>query len=254
VIASLRRVRLIARHTLGEALHLRLTALLVFVGAVLVLAALGLREFNFGTAELKFLGDFGLGALGLIGMVLAALAMAQLFFSGISGGGIYCVLTRPVRRWEYIWGKFIGVAALLALFAGALGLLLAGLLVWRGNQIGAAALAVPVLASAVAVLWLKLTLVAAMTVLVCAYASSALFASCAGLLLALVGQLRPLAGESSRLGWFKVWPNLGLFDAEAIFATGVPSAEVLLGMSVYWAVYVAIFAVLASAVFKRREF
>ena len=62
--ASFRRVRLIARHTLGEALRLRLTLLLALIGGALVIGALGLREFNFGSAELKFIGDFGLGALG----------------------------------------------------------------------------------------------------------------------------------------------------------------------------------------------
>ncbi len=43
--------------------------------------ALGLREFNFGAAELKFIADFGLGAIGLAGTVLAALATAQLYFA-----------------------------------------------------------------------------------------------------------------------------------------------------------------------------
>jgi ABC-type transport system involved in multi-copper enzyme maturation permease subunit len=255
VIASLRRTGLIARYTLGEALHLRLTLLLVLVGAGLVLAALGLREFNFGTAELKFLGDFGLGALGLSGTLLAALAMAQLFFSGITGGTAYCVLTRPGRRGEFVWGKFLGVAALLALYTAALGLLLAGLLMWRGHQIGAAPVALPVFLGAVAMLWLKMTLVAVMTALVCSYAGSALFASWAGLLLTLLGNLRPLASETGRLAWLRVWPNLGLFDAEALFAAGQPpSGAMLLGVGVYWAVYVGVFGLLASYVFKHREF
>ena len=50
---------------------------------------------------------------------------AQLFFRDIEGGAACCVLTRPVRRWEYLAGKFAGVAGLLALFTAALGLLLA---------------------------------------------------------------------------------------------------------------------------------
>ena len=122
--ASWCRLRLIARHTLGEALHLRLTLLLGLAGAALVGGALGLRDYNFGRAELKFIGDFGLGALGLFGTLLAALVTAQLFFREIETRSAYWVLTRPVRRWEYLGGKFAGIAALLALYTASLGLLL----------------------------------------------------------------------------------------------------------------------------------
>ncbi len=248
--ASLRRIGLIARHTLREALHLRLTRLIALAGGGLVFSALELREFNFGGSEGKFLADFGLGALGLSGMLLAALAMAHLFFSSIAGGAACILLTRPVRRWEFVWGKLAGVFAVLALFSAAIGLVLAGLLVWRGIPV-----ATPVFACAVAVLWLKLSLVAAMTLLVCSYAGSALFASSAGLLLALLGHLRPLAGESGRLHWLRVWPDFELFDGGALLAAGqVPPAATLLAVMVYWAGYVMILGQLAAYAFKRREF
>ncbi len=251
--ASLRRIRLIARHTLGEALRLRLTSLLVVVGAGLVLGVLELREFNFGSAELKFIADFGLGALGGLGMLLAALATAQLFFNEIQGRAAYCVLTRPVRRREYIWGKLAGIGALLALFTAALGALIAVLLFWRGGNAGAAML--PVLSCACAVQWFKLTLVAAMTLLVCSYSGSALFASCAGLILALTAQVRPFVSGGGHLTWLRLWPNLALFDAGAVLsAAQPPAALVLLGLIVYWAAYMTVFGVLASYVFKLREF
>jgi len=251
--ASLRRIRLIARHTLGEALHLRLTLVLALAGATLVGGSLGLREFNFGGAELKFIGDFGLGALGLFGTLLAALATAQLFFRELETKAAYCVLTRPVRRWEYLAGKFAGAAGLLALFTVALGLLLAGLLVWRGAQLGAEPFALRVFLCACALLWMKTTLVAAMTLLVCSYAGSGLFASCAGLLLALVAQLRTFT-PGGGLAWLRVWPNLALFDSESLLAAGqAPGALWILGLTAYWAAYVLLFGVLASYVFKHRE-
>lgn len=251
--AALRRIRLVARHTLGEALHLRLTLVLGLVGAALIAGSLGLRDFNFGSAELKFIADFGLGALGLFGTLLAGLATAQLFFRDIETRAAYCVLTRPVRRWEYLAGKFAGAAGLLALFTAALGLLLAGLLAWRGAQLGAESLGLRVFLCACAVSWLKSSLVAAMTLLVCSYAGSALFASCTGLLLALVGQLRAFA-PGSGLAWLRVWPNLALFDAESLLVTGqAPAASWLCGLAVYWTAYVLLFGMIASYAFKRRE-
>lgn len=252
VKASCQRVRLIARSTLAEALRLRLTLLLALIGAGLVVGALGLREFNFGSAELKFIGDFGLGAIGGFGTLLAALATGQLFFSEIQGRAAYCVLTRPVRRWEYIWGKFFGIGALLALFTASLGILLAILLYWRGAQLGASFVPLPAFFCACALQWLKLTLVAGMTLVVCSYSGSALFASCAGLLLAAIAHVRPF---TSGLAWFRVWPDLSVFDAEAVLAAAQPPAlTVLVAAGVYWAIYIAVFGSLASYVFKRREF
>lgn len=253
--AALRRARLIAGHTLGEALRMRLALLLALTGVAFVLAALWLREFNFGAAELKFIGDFGLGAIGFLGTVLAALASAQLFFSDLASGEVGCVMARPVRRWEYVWGKLAGVAALLALFTAALALVLGAVIATREAQLGASFAPLPVFLQACAMVWLKITLVAAMTLLVCSYAGTALFASCAGLLLAVMAHLRPFAGDGGALAVVRLWPNLGLFDAETLLAMGHPPAGPwLLGLVGYWAVYVLIFVGLASHVFKHREF
>jgi ABC-type transport system involved in multi-copper enzyme maturation permease subunit len=253
--ASLRRVRLIAGQTLGEAVRLQLTLLLGAIGAGLVLASLWLREFNFGSAELGFLGDLGLGAIGSLGTLLAALVTAQLFFNEVAGGVALCVLTRPVRRWEYVWGKFGGIAALLAIFTSALGSLILALVAWRAGQLGQVDIPVAALVCSVATQWLKLTLVAAMTLLVCSYAGTALFASSAGLLLAVAGHLRPFADAGAGAAWLRIWPNLALFDAESIFAAGQPpTGAVMLGLAGYWLAYVLLFGVGAAVVFKRREF
>ncbi len=254
VTASLARVRLIAAQTLAEALRLRLTVLLGLAGAVLVLMALWLREFNFGAAELKFISDFGLGAIGLMGTLLAALAPAHLFFSDLTSGTIACVLTRPVRRWEYIAGKLTGVMALLALFVTALALVLAVVIAARESQLGTAFVPLPVFLQACAMVWLKITLVAAMTLLVCSYAGSALFAGCAGLMLAVVAQLRPFTSADGWLAILRLWPNLGLFDAEPLLAAGGLATASLLGLASYWAVFILLLGGLASYVFKHREF
>lgn len=251
--ASLRRIRLIAAQALGEALRLRLAGLFAAVAALLVLGSHWLREFNFGTAELTFIGDFGLGVIGLLGTLLAALATAQLFFNGLAAGAAACVLTRPVRRSEFIAGQFAGVAGLLALFTAALGGLLGALMEWRGLQLGVSPPALPVFFSACALQWMKFTLVAAMTLGVCACAGSPLFAAWAGLLLAVIGHLRPFA--TGALEWLRVWPNLALFDAGEVFAAGrAPAGLVLAGLAGYWAVCLVVLGVLASHAFRHREF
>ncbi len=252
--AAFRRLRLIAARTMGEALHLRLSALLVVAGAMQVLMARWLRDFNFGATELKFIADFGLGAIGLMGTLLAALATAHLFFSDMAHGGLGCVLTRPVRRWEFVGGKLGGVMALLALFVAALALVLAAVIAARGRQLDATLVPLPVFLQACAMVWLKLTLVAAMTLFMCSYVRSALFASSAGLLLVLVAHLRPFTEATGWLAWLRAWPNLGLFDPEPLFAGGRLAAGDLLGLAGYWAVFIVLFGGLAAYVFQHREF
>jgi ABC-type transport system involved in multi-copper enzyme maturation permease subunit len=255
VIGSWRRVRGVAVHTLREALRLRLAWLLAAVGVGLVFMALGLREFNFGAAELKFIADFGLGAIGLAGTVLAALGMAQLYFDDLAGGIAASLLVRALRRWEYLCGRLAGVAALLAIFVAALAVALGAIIAVREAQLGATLAPLPVFLQACALVWLKVTMVAAMTLLVCSYAGSSLFASCAGLMLAVVAHLRPFTNAQGWLGFLRLWPNLGLFDASALLASGHGlSPSGLLGLAGYWALFVLLFAGLASYVFKHREF
>jgi ABC-type transport system involved in multi-copper enzyme maturation permease subunit len=245
---------LVARQTLGEAMRLRLAGLFVAFGVGLVALAVGLREFNFGTAELKFIADFGLGAIGLLGTLLAALAMAQLFFSDLECGFAACILTKAVRRWEYLAGRLMGIMAMLAVYVAILGGVLAVLIAWRAMQLGAAPVPPDVFVQCCALVWLKVTLVAAMTLLVCSYSGSALFAAWAGLLLAGIAHLRAFAGQAGWMNWLRFWPNLGLFDVDSLLADrrGLGGGE-LLSLGGYWLVFVVLFAGLAASVFRDRE-
>jgi ABC-type Na+ efflux pump permease subunit len=252
--ASLRRVRVVAGYALGEARHLRLGLVVGLAGAVICGAAFSLRPYGLGSAELKFIADFGWAMIGMTSMGLGALVMAQLFFRDLESRTVQAVLTRPVRRGEYLAGKLAGVAGWLAGYIAILGLLLTALLLWRGRQIGVTPFGVTSFFAVAALFWMKATLVAAMTLLVCSYADSVLFASCAGLLLALVGQLRSLTGGGG-LTALQVWPNLALFDPEKLLAgPAVAAAAWLPGLTLYWATYLLLFGALASYGFRHREF
>ncbi len=250
--AAARRVRLIAGQTLGEAWRLRLSGLLVAMTAFLLVASRWLREFNFGAPEIAFLGDFGLGVIGLSGTFLAVLLTAHLFFNDLAAGAAACVLTRPVRRWEFIAGKFAGIAGFMALFTVVLGGLLGGLIAWRSHQLGVPGAALSGFVGACALQWMKATLVAAMTLAVSAYAGSALFATCAGLLLAAIGHLRPFA--TGGLEWLRIWPNLALFDAAGLLAGAQPPTGLaLLHLAGYWVICCTWLGAVASFIFKYRE-
>lgn len=80
--------------------------------------------------------------LGLVGMImswvsgfgtlLAAWTALDTFSSEIKTGTILAVLARPVRRWEFLLGKYLGVQLLMAIYV-VLMLALSYLLAWIGG-------------------------------------------------------------------------------------------------------------------------
>ncbi len=73
-------------------------------------------------------------------------------------------------------------------------------------------------------------------------------------MLAVIAQLRPFTGGEGWLGFLRFWPNLGLFDVEALLAGAELTGMGLLALGVYWGVFLLLLGGLASYVFKHREF
>ena len=67
---SFNRLGIIAGNTFLEAVRQKLFLFLLLLAIGLVASALFFREFNFGSSELKFISDFGFGALVFFGSAL----------------------------------------------------------------------------------------------------------------------------------------------------------------------------------------
>lgn len=267
---SLGRTGLIAAVTLREALRQKLVGLLVLVAAGLVVGVRGLRDFNFGAPELKFIADFGDGAIAGFGAVLAIVLTAQLFFSEIENRTALTLLAKPVWRTEFLLGKFIGVAVVLVTFCGTLTATLAVVLGQREaglrlEQPEAFALGGAVNYGALIVAaWLhalKLMLLAAGTLLVASFAQTQIYAVMMGFAGFVICHLQGFAhGAYERSGasvmlmsaklihW--VFPD---FQRFAVEAGGDLSAVGLGRLTIYAAGYTAVALGLAVYVFRRRE-
>ncbi|MDD2763862.1 MAG: ABC transporter permease [Opitutaceae bacterium] len=268
------RVALIAEYTLREAVRQRLPLLLILVAAATVGVALVLRDFNFGTSELKFLLDAGFGALAVFGAIFGIVGMAQLFFSEIERRTVLTVLAKPVWRMEFVLGKLGGVLLLLLGYCGLGTALLAGLLWWRETALmGTAPEAFPdgrrVAYAGVAlcglVQWLKLGVLAALTLLVASYARSSLFAVGVGFLALVAGHLlhlvRDFPGNTDSL-WLRggsrllglALPDFQLFAvADKVAAGESLPLNLVGGIAIYAVGYMAVFSGLAVYCFRHRE-
>ena len=271
---ALRRTALIAASTLRESLRQRTPALLAALAAALAGGAWLLRDFNFGASELRFLLDAGLGAEALFGALLAVVVTAHRFFSALDRGTAQLVLARPVRRAEYIAGHLGGVLVLLLGFCLLLTVWMAALLWWRetglmradpgafaqGRRVPYAGLAWAGLAQ-----WLRLSVLAAVTLFFASYARSGLFATLAGFGAFVACQAKHLACDhfgAAASPWARggAWllgalvPDLHRFDLADQVAAGESIAPgQIAGLAAGAAIYVAAFGILAACCFQRRE-
>ena len=74
-----------------------------------------------------------MGMVTGFGSLLAAWSAADAIGSEMKSGTILAVMARPVRRWEFLLGKFLGVQLLMALYV-VLMFGLSYLLAWMGGQ------------------------------------------------------------------------------------------------------------------------
>ena len=268
------RVRWIAGNTFREAVRQRLLLLLIMVAATMTGGALFFSDFHFGSSELKFVTDVGFGALAFFGAILSIVSSAQFFFDEIERRTVLTVLAKPVWRAEFVLGKLGGVLLLLLVFCGLVTALLAGLLWWRETGLMKAhpgtfetgrVVAYAGVAWCGLVQWLKLSVLAALTLLVASYARSSLLAIMAGFVALVIGQLQYLARDfygmmDSSLARGGVWlggllfPNFQLFDVtDRVGAGETLSAGLIGGLAAYALAYMSVYGGLAVYCFRHRE-
>jgi ABC-type transport system involved in multi-copper enzyme maturation permease subunit len=271
---SFTRARLIGQNTLLEASRQKLFSFLLLLALSLVAGAQWFRDFNFGAPELKFLADLGYGAMAFFGAALTVAATAQLFFSEIENRTALTLLAKPVWRAEFILGKYLGIAAVAAVFCALLtGLLAVVLWVREGSLLAEVPEAFPQgrtlhfadLAAAGYLQWLKLAVLAAFTLLVASFSQTQLYTVVTGFFVLVICHLQYLAQDAYARGGSVfaravagviglLFPNFQLFNlAENVGAGEAVPWDRVAHVSVYAFGYVVAAGALAVYSFRKRE-
>ncbi|MBV9574585.1 MAG: ABC transporter permease subunit [Acidobacteriales bacterium] len=106
------RVAHIARNTFREAVRDRVLYNLIAFALLMSGAAILVGQISIDIERLVVV-NLGLTAVSLFGMVIAIFIGIGLVSKEIDKRTLYTVLSRPVRRWEFIAGKFFGLAGTL---------------------------------------------------------------------------------------------------------------------------------------------
>jgi ABC-type transport system involved in multi-copper enzyme maturation permease subunit len=115
------RVRSIAFNTFREAVRDRVLYNLIVFALLLIGSALVFGQISIGIEKIVLI-NLGLTAISIFGVVIAIFIGIGLVAKEIDKKTLYTVLTRPVRRWEFVLGKFAGLIGTLAVNAGLMAL------------------------------------------------------------------------------------------------------------------------------------
>ncbi len=110
------RIVYIASNTFREAVRDRVLYNLIVFALLLVGSALLFGQISIGIERIVLV-NLGLTAISLFGILIAIFIGIGLVSKEIDKRTLYTVLARPVRRWEFILGKFFGLVGTLVVNA-----------------------------------------------------------------------------------------------------------------------------------------
>lgn len=267
LVRCVERIWAIALNTFREAMRNRVLAVLVLfavglMGFSIVLGELSLHE------EVRVIKDIGLAGISLVGIVIALFVGVNLLSKELDRKTVYFVIPKPLHRWEFLVGKYLGMLVTLALLTAAMAGILAVFVLARGGHHGVGMLRAEILVG------LELFLLTAVALLFSSFSSPYLSAMFTGALWVIgrnTVELRTFAThkmEGTPVGTVLEWvarvvpdfhlfyvsgANLGGQGVVSIHETFVSWGYVA-DAALYCMLYVTTCLLIAVLLFSRRDF
>lgn len=254
------RVLIVARNTFREAVRDRVLYNLVLFAFLMIASAVVVGQISMDIETVVMI-TLGLSAISLIGLLIAVFTGVGLVSREIDKRTLHAVLAKPLRRWEFLLGKFAGLVLTLGVNTAAMaaGLFAALWFVKHSIAHGDAVVLV-----AVYFILLKLTLVVALAMLFSCFTSPLLaILFTGGLYLAglFVSELRNLQVTNLTPQMQKLFavisyvlPNFANYDVMGAAAHGRAVAGMLVvHNTLYTGLYCAIVLSVAALTFSRKD-
>jgi ABC-type transport system involved in multi-copper enzyme maturation permease subunit len=253
------RLWFVGFNTFREAVRDRVLYNLVFFALLLVGFTPLFGKISIGLERIVLV-NLGLTAITLFGIVIAIFIGTGLVSKEIDKKTLYTVLARPVRRWEFILGKYAGLAGTLAVntFFMAIGFLIALLYVTHAFSRADASLF-----AALYFIGLEFLVITAIAMLFSTF-SSPLFSAVFSFSLFVIGSFaEDLRGFAALTEGAAKWmvlaisyavPNFGAMNvvSQVAHQQSVP-ADLLVQNSIYAVLYSAAALSAAILIFERRD-
>ena len=256
----MKRAGIVALNTFREAVRDRVLYNLVFFALVMMIAAILVGQISIDIED-EVMVSLGLSAISIIGLLIAVFIGVGLVSKEIDKRTLYALLAKPLRRWEFLAGKFAGLVLTLTVNTAAMaaGLFLALYYVKHSLQRTDAVVLV-----AVYFILLKLALVVALAMLFSCFTSPLLAILFTGGLYVAGLFVHEMRGVGSALispglaailrGISYLLPNFENFDVMGAAAHGRSVAGALIAQNTaYAALYSLIVLSVAAAIFSQRN-
>lgn len=259
MLQSLHRILCIAKNTFREAVRDRVLYNLVVFVLLIVGCAVLLGDLTDGQQD-RTIVNIGLAAMLFFGTFIAIFVGVGLVSKEIEKRTVFAVFAKPVRRSEFLVGKYLGLCLTLLVNVSVMGagISLALAFAAEGRLAGT-------IWPAVALIFLELMITTAVAIVFSSFSTpalSALFTFLVFVIGHLSASLLELAeglGSNAARVFFSViyyvLPNLAHFTFRTEAANGLlPSGAMLTGTAAYSIVYVTVLLAIAIAIFSRRNF
>ena len=148
------RIWAIALNTFREAVRDRVLYGVVGFGALVQLFALALGELALNE-QARVVRDVGIATVSLFSVIAAVFLGSSLLYKEIERKTLYVILPKPIRRDQFLLGKYVGIVLTVAVFIALMGGLQYWLQAFETEQQPIATLALPLVVGGVSglVLW-----------------------------------------------------------------------------------------------------
>lgn len=253
------RIGYIASNTFREAVRDRVLYNLIAFALLLSGAAIFVGEISIEIEKLVVI-NLGLTAVSLFGVVIAIFVGIGLVSKEIDKRTLYTVLSRPVRRWEFIVGKFFGLSGTLVVNTFCMAIGVFGALLYVSHKfIGSDAFIVVALYFIV----LQFFIICSLTLLFSSFSSpllSAVFSFSLFVIGSFSEDLRGFAGMAHGITkWLAtavayLVPNFSAFNVISSVAHEYPVAGQLVFHNTLYALFYAATALSGAVlIFERRN-
>lgn len=261
------QILVIAHNTFRESVRDKVLYNLIFFVFLLLGGSLYFGELTIHN-EQKAMIDLGLSVMLLFGFMIAVFIGTGLVYKEIDKRTIYTILSKPIHRYEFIIGKFLGLSLTLLVNCT---IMMCGIIVSLIyiNQ-GLTAILVSIIPAAF-MIYLELLLLTAFALLFSSFSTPA-FSVFFSILVYIIGNFSPdlrtfanildtttfpqlkIAQKMLQILYYAL-PNLTNFNFIARTAHGetIPGGMIGYGM-IYFLIYAGILLSLTTLIFERRNF
>ena len=256
--SSARKIWAIILNTFREAVRDRILYAIVFFALLILLLSTIMDLITIGQRA-KIIIDMGLASISIFGTLIAIFVGIGLVYKEIDKRTIYTIVSKPVARWQFLLGKYLGLVLTILVEVAAMSAIFFVIAYFESDSLN------PILFAAIGLTFLELMVICAVAIFFSSF-STPILSGMYTLGVYLIGHLtRDLYQFSFRfkgtivqkfmLFLYYFFPNLDNFNIRSQAVHGLPVDWGYVLFSVIYGIgYIVILLVISSYIFARRDF